>query len=78
MAEDIIDQATKNFKFRQSAIDIIVRILESYNQLQNDIAESKEQKSTENDIVVDGFLALKTKENHQKEGPYCARCYIKG
>jgi len=76
IAEDIIKQAT-NLGFKQEATVRIVRILETYHQLQNDIAESKEQKANENDIVVDGFLAWKTKDNHQKEGPYCARCYIK-
>ncbi len=59
------------------ATERLVHILTSYHQLQNDIAESKEQKATENDIVVDGFLAWKTKDNYQKEGHYCARCYIK-
>ncbi len=77
VAEDIIREALQGDKSEKEATERLVHILTSYHQLQNDIAESKEQKATENDIVVDGFLAWKTKDNHQKEGPYCARCYIK-
>ena len=39
VAEDIIDQATKYFKFRQSTIERIVRTLEYYHQLQKDITQ---------------------------------------
>ncbi len=76
IAEDIIDQATKDFKFRQSAIDRIILILESYHQLKQEIAVPKVQQKTESDISIDGSFAWEIIQN-QKHGPYCAACYTK-
>jgi len=76
VAEDIIDQATKDFKFRQSAIDRIILILESYHQLKQENAVPKVQQKTESDIVIDGSFAWKVIQG-QKQGPYCAACYTK-
>jgi len=76
VAEDIIKQATKGLGFRQTATDRIIHILNCYQQLQQEIAESKEKKETDFDISYEGALAWRIKEN-QKLGPYCARCYNK-
>ena len=77
VAGDIIDQATKHFKFRQAAVDRIVMILESYHQLQKEIAEPKQQKETDmRDIRFEGALAWIIEEGDEKRGPFCARCYI--
>jgi len=76
VAEDIIDQATKGFKFRQTAIERIIYIIKSYHQLQQEIAEPKEQQKAESDISIDGSFAWKIIQD-QKHGPYCAACYTK-
>lgn len=75
VAQDIIDQATKDFKFRQSAIDRILQILESLHQTRQKIAELQEQKEQPN-IIFDGFFAWKLVDD-QQQGPYCAACYTK-
>jgi len=75
VAEDIIKQAT-GLGFKNEATVRIVRILETYHQLQNDLAMFKEQKETESDVSIDGSFSWKTIQG-QKHGPYCAACYTK-
>lgn len=79
VAEDIIKQATQGFGFQQAATNRIIHILNCYQQLQQKIAEHKEQKESETDmrnIRVEGTLAWIIEEGDEKRGPFCARCYI--